>query len=166
MCPSRSTSFGANTEIVIPKRTNENKYQIIIQLPNLAPDTSSPDCIVFKTALEKGKVNSLLYTPLLIDNKGKWSYANSVKLLDKDVEDNIYTVEYSVDEKFLNDKNKKFSVILTNRFIYINPSNQIPQLMKIRAMWQVTICRHIFFWSIKHLRVGDGLMYAYAVFTF
>lgn len=123
MCPSRSTSFGANTEIVIPKRTNENKYQIKIQLPNLAPDTSSPDCIVFKTALEKRKVKSLLYTTLLIDNKGKWSYANSVKLLDKDVEDNIYTVEYSVDEKFLNDKNKKLSVIL-NQSVYLYKSKQ------------------------------------------
>ena len=117
------TSFGVNTEIVIPKRTKENKYQIKIQLPNLAPDTSSPDYIVFKTALEKGEVKSLLYTPLLIDNKGKWSYANSVKLLDKDVENNIYTVEYSVDEKFLNDKNTKYPVTL-NQSVHLYKSKQ------------------------------------------
>lgn len=117
------TSFGVNTEIVIPKRTNENKYQIKIQLPNLAPDTSSPDYIVFKTALEKGEVKSLLYTPLLIDNKGKWSYANSIKLLDKDVENNVYTVEYSVDEKFLTDKNTKFPVTL-NQSVHLYKSKQ------------------------------------------
>lgn len=117
------TSFGVNTEIVIPKRTNENKYQIKIQLPNLAPDTSSPDYIVFKTALEKGEVKSLLYTPLLVDKKGSWSYANSVKLVDKDVENNIYTVEYIVDEKFLNDKNTKYPVVL-NQSIHLYKSKQ------------------------------------------
>ncbi len=117
------TSFGVNTEIVIPKRTKENKYQIKIQLPNLAPDTSSPDYILFKTALEKGEVKSLLYTPLLMDKKGNWSYANSVKLVDKDVENNIYTVEYIVDEKFLNDKNTKYPVVL-NQSIHLYKSKQ------------------------------------------
>lgn len=117
------TSFGVNTEIVIPKRTKENKYQIKIQLPNLAPDTSSPDYILFKTALEKGEVKSLLYTPLLVDKKGNWSYANSVKLVDKDVENNIYTVEYIVDEKFLNDKNTKYPVVL-NQSIHLYKSKQ------------------------------------------
>ena len=39
------------------------------------------------------------------------------------MEDNIYTVEYSVDEKFLNDKNKKFSVIL-NQSVYLYKSKQ------------------------------------------
>lgn len=117
------TSFGINTEIVIPKRTKENKYQIKIQLPNLAPDTSSPDYILFKTALEKGEVKSLLYTPLLVDKKGNWSYANSVKLVDKDVENNIYTVEYIVDEKFLNDKNTKYPVVL-NQSIHLYKSKQ------------------------------------------
>ena len=117
------TSFGVNTEIVIPKRTNEYKYQIKMQLPNLAPDTSSPDYILFKTALEKGQVKSLLYTPLLVDKNGNWSYANSVKLLDKDVKNNIYTVEYIVDEKFLNDKNTKYPVVL-NQSIYLYKSKQ------------------------------------------
>lgn len=117
------TSFGVNTEIVIPKRTKENKYQIKIQLPNLAPDTSSPDYILFKTALEKGQVKSLLYTPLIVDKNGKWSYANSVKLVDKDVENNIYTVEYGVDEEFLNDKNTKYPVTL-NQSIHLYKSKQ------------------------------------------
>lgn len=117
------TSFGYNSEIVIPKRTKDNKYQIKIQLPNLAPDTSSPDYILFKTALEKGEVKSLLYTPLLVDKKGNWSYANSVKLVDKDAENNIYTVEYIVDEEFLNDKNTKFPVTL-NQSIHLYKSKQ------------------------------------------
>lgn len=117
------TSFGVNTEIVIPKRTNEYKYQIKIQLPNLAPDTSSPDYILFKTALEKGEVKSLLYTPLLVDANGNWSYANSVKLIDKDSENNIYTVEYIVNEEFLNDKSTKFPVTL-NQSIHLYKSKQ------------------------------------------
>lgn len=89
----------------------------------MAPDTSSPDYILFKTALEKGEVKSLLYTPLLVDKNGNWSYANSVKLVDKDVENNIYTVEYIVDEKFLNDKNTKYPVVL-NQSIHLYKSKQ------------------------------------------
>lgn len=117
------TSFGANTEIVIPKRTNEHRFQIMLQLPNLAPDRNSPDYILFKTALEKGDVKSLLYSPLLVDKEGNWSYANSVKLVNKDSENNIYTVEYSVDEDFLNDKNTKFPVTL-NQSIHLYKSKQ------------------------------------------
>ena len=117
------TSFGVNTEIVIPKRTQDCKFQIKIQLPNLAPDTSSPDYILFKTALEKGQVKSLLYTPLIVDKNGKWSYANSVELIDKDAENNIYTVEYGVDEEFLNDKSTKFPVTL-NQSIHLYKSKQ------------------------------------------
>ena len=117
------TSFGVNTEIVIRKRTSANKYQIKIQLPNLAPDTSSPDYVLFKTALEKGDVKSLLYTPLAVDGNGNWSYANSVKLIGKDSENNIFTVEYIVDDAFLNDKNTKFPVTL-NQSIHLYKSKQ------------------------------------------
>lgn len=117
------TSFGVNTEIVIPKRTKEYKYQIKVQLPNLAPDTSSPDYILFKTALEKGEVKSLLYTPMIVDKNGNWSYSNSVKLVDKDPENNTYTVEYDIDEEFLNDKNTKFPVIL-NQSVHLYKAKQ------------------------------------------
>lgn len=117
------TPFGVNTEIVIPKRTKEYKYQIKIQLPNLVPDTSSPDYISFKRTLAKGDVKSLLYTPIIVDKKGNWSYSNSVKLVDKDPENNIYTVEYSIDEKFLNNKKTKFPVTL-NQSIYLYKAKQ------------------------------------------
>ena len=117
------TSFGVNTEIVIPKQTNKYKYQIKIQLPNLAPDTSSPDYILFKTPLQKGEVKSLIYTPLMVDKKGNWSYANSVKLIDKDVQNNVYTVEYEVDKKFLNDKNTTYPVVL-NQSVHLYKSKQ------------------------------------------
>ena len=133
----------------------------------MATDTSSPDYIVFKTAFEKGEVKSLLYTPLLIDNKGKWSYANSVKLLDKDVEDNIYTVEYSVDEKFLNDKNTKFPVIL-NQLVYLYKPKQ-PDTSAYENTGDVAS-----YYLSPYILLGDktlkgegwGLMYAYTVFAF
>lgn len=117
------TSFGVNSEIIINKRSDTNKYQIKIQLPNLAPESSSPDYILFKTALEKGNVKSILYTPLVVDNNGKWSYLNSVKLIDKDAENNIYTVEYEIDKDFLNDKKTKFPVVM-NQSIYLYKSKQ------------------------------------------
>jgi len=117
------TSFGVNTEITIPKKIKEYKFQIKIQLPNLAPDTTSPDYILFKTALQKGEVKSLLYTPLIVDKNGNWSYANSVKLVDKDSENNIYTVEYGVDEEFLNDKNTEYPVTL-NQSIHLYKPKQ------------------------------------------
>lgn len=117
------TSFGVNTEIRISKKTKENKFQIKLQLPNLTPDIGSPDYILFKTALEKGEVKSLLYTPLVCDANGKWSYANAVKLIEKDSETNTYTVEYEVDKDFLNNKDTKFPVTL-NQSIYLYKSKQ------------------------------------------
>ena len=117
------TSFGVNTEIKISKKTDTNKFRIKLQLPSLTPDTNSPDYILFKTALDNGTVESILYTPLICDAKGKWSYANSVRLSEKDAETNTYTVEYEVDEAFLNDKDTKFPVTL-NQSIYLYKSKQ------------------------------------------
>lgn len=117
------TSFGYNSEIVIPKRTDNNTFTIKIQLPNLVPDTGSPDYILFKTALSKGEVKSILYTPLIYDANGNWSYANSVKLTEKDSETNTYTVEYKIDEEFANSKDTKYPLHI-NQSLHLYKSKQ------------------------------------------
>lgn len=104
------TSIGVNTEIVISKRTKNNKFQIKIQLPDCTPDTNSPDYILFRTSLEKGEVRSIAYTPLAVDSKGNWCYANTVKLIDKDTNNNTYTLEYTIDESFLSSKKTKYPI--------------------------------------------------------
>ncbi len=117
------TSFGVNTEIVIPDRTAARSFQMKIQLPNLVPDTGSPDYILFKTAIERGSVNSILYTPLLCDSKGKYSYANTAELIEKDSQTGTYTIEYTVDEAFLQDRSTKYPVTL-NQSIHLYKPKQ------------------------------------------
>lgn len=117
------TSFGINTEIVLPKRTEQHTFRVKVKLPDLVPDTGSPDYILFKTALEKGEVKAVLYTPLAVDNNGNWSYANKVKLVDKDSEAGIYTVEYTIDETFLKNSDTKYPVKL-NQSIHLYKSKQ------------------------------------------
>ena len=117
------TSFGINTEIVLPKRTEQHTFQIKVKLPDLIPDTVSLDYILFKTALEKGEVKAILYTPLVVDSNEKWSYSNTVKLVDKDSETGIYTVEYEIDEAFLKDSGTKYPVTL-NQSIHLYKSKQ------------------------------------------
>lgn len=117
------TSFGINTEIVLPKHTEQHMFQIKVKLPGLVPDTGSPDYILFKTALDKGEVKAILNTPLAVDSKGKWSYANTVKLVDKDSETGTYTVEYTIDEAFLKDSGTKYPVTL-NQSIHLYKSKQ------------------------------------------
>lgn len=112
-----------NTEIVLPKRAEQNTFRIKLKLPNLVPDTGSPDYILFKTALEKGQVQSILYTPLAVDKKGKWCYSNTVRLIEKDSSTNTYTVEYTIDQKFLQDKSTKYPVIL-NQSIHLYKPKQ------------------------------------------
>jgi hypothetical protein len=117
------TSFGINSEISLKKYTRKNTFQIKIRLPELVPDTGSPDYILFKTALEKGTVQSILYTPLLSDIRGNWSYANSVRLIEKDSRTNTYTVEYTIDEEFLKDKATKYPIRI-NQSIHLYKSKQ------------------------------------------
>jgi len=117
------TSFGVNTEIVIPKKVDEATFRVKIQLPNLVPDTSSPDYVLFKTALNKGEVRSILYTPLVCDRNGNWSYKNTVKLVEKDSATNTYTIEYTVDPAFLTSKSTKYPLNL-NQSIHLYKSKQ------------------------------------------
>jgi len=117
------TSFGVNMEIVFPKRPEQNTYQIKLKLPELIPDTGSPDYILFKTALEKSEVRTVLENPLAADKNGKWSYANSVKLVDKDSASGVYTVEYTIDETFISSESTKYPVKV-NQSINLYKSKQ------------------------------------------
>ncbi len=117
------TSFGINSEIILSKYTGKNIFKIKIKIPDLIPDTGSPDYILFKTAFEKGEVRSILYTSLVTDANGMWSYANTVKLIEKDRTTNTYTVEYTVDTAFLANKNTKYPVKI-NQSIHIYKSKQ------------------------------------------
>ena len=118
------TSFGINTEIVLSEYNGENIFKIKIQLPVSFPDMNSPDYIMFKNILDdqdENDVRSLIYTPFAIDKNKKWSYRNSVKLLEKEKSTNIYTVQYTIDEEFL--KNAKYPVTL-NQSIYLYTPKQ------------------------------------------
>lgn len=117
------TTFGVNLEIVLDRKPETNRWQLRLQLPELVPDTGSPDYILFKTALEDGVVKSILYTPLAADRGGRWSYANSVRLVDKDREQGIYTVEYTIDEAFLTDRDTEYPVRL-NQSVHLYTPKQ------------------------------------------
>lgn len=113
------TSFGINSEIIIPNNKGENTFKIKIQLfDNLIPDTKSPDYIIFRSPLDSDEVKAILYTPLIVDNNGKWCYENSVKLISKDNNTNIYTIEYMINEKFFNSPNTKYP-ITSNQSIHL-----------------------------------------------
>lgn len=63
------------------------------------------------------------YTPLAVDKKGKWCYSNTVRLIEKDSSTNTYTVEYTIDQKFLQDKSTKYPVVL-NQSIHLYKPKQ------------------------------------------
>lgn len=110
------TSFGVNTEIRIPEKTAQHTFKIKVQLPDWVPDTNSPDYILFKSAMQAGTVKSMIYTPLVCDANGKWCYANTVQLLEKDPDTDTYTVEYTVDSHFLSDEDTVYPVTLNQSF--------------------------------------------------
>lgn len=112
------TSFGINTEITLTSPPKTNKFRIKIKLNSLIPDTGSPDYILFKTALEKGEVRAILYTPLAADKNGNWCYENLINIVEKDSSTDTYTIEYTVSQNFLEDKATKYPVTL-NQSIHL-----------------------------------------------
>jgi len=108
------TSFGVNMEIVFNEHPKQNTYQIKLKLPGLVPDTGSPDYILFKAALDEVGARSILETPLAADKNGNWSYANSVRLTDKDSKTGTYTVEFTIDEVFMSNEATTYPVAATH----------------------------------------------------
>jgi len=117
------TTSGINLELTFTKRPEKNTYQIKLKLPDLIPDTGSPDYILFKTALEQGEVKTIIESPLAADKNGKWSYANSVRLIEKDTTARIYTVEYTIDNAFLASNSTKYPVKV-NQSVRLDISGQ------------------------------------------
>ena len=111
-CSCYPTSFGINTELTLKEKPDSNTFRLRLNLPNLIPDTGSPDYILFKTALDNGQVRAILYSPLAVDKKDRWNYENSVRLVEKDSDTGTYLVEYTISEEFLQDKETKYPVTL------------------------------------------------------
>ena len=95
------TAYGLNTEIVLRKPGDKTSFDIQVQLPDLIPDTQSPDYIVFRPEKNTEEVKSIFYTPIAVDKKGNWSYANAAKLTEKDSATNTYRLTYIIDAEFL-----------------------------------------------------------------
>ena len=113
------TAFGINAEITLPDASAVGPIRLKIQVPDLVPDTSSPDYILFKTP--QGSVKSVLYTPLLCDSRGNYSYKNTIRLAGKDSSTGSYTVEYTADEAFLQAGSTKYPVTLNQSFHLYQP---------------------------------------------
>ena len=113
-----ATSFGLNTEIVLPKKVETNTFQIKICIDNMIPESTSLDYILFKKSLDALDVGQIIYTPIAVDKKNKYSYKNSVKLIEKDTSTDTYTVEYTIDKEFLESEDTVYPVTL-NQSVHI-----------------------------------------------
>ena len=111
------TSFGLNSEIILMSRPKQNTFRLRIKLPSLTPDSSSPDYILFRQGGESGSVQSIVYSPLAVDASQLWSYKNAVSIAEADPESNVYTLEYTIDQDFLQDQSTTYPVVL-NQSIY------------------------------------------------
>ena len=109
--------FGINFEIVLNKKLQSNKFNLKIRIPDVVPDTSSLDYITMNTLYGKTKLK--INTPLLVYKKG-WNYENSVKLIDK--ENDIYTIEYSINEELF--ENDNLYPMVLNQSIYVHTDKQ------------------------------------------
>lgn len=110
------TSFGINTEIVIPAYTGRNVFQIKAEqrpAENLYVIADSPDYTVLRTDQE---VKYIVYTPLAVDAENKWCYRNRIEMAENK-SNGTYTVSYVINEAFLKDPGTKYPVTL-NQSIY------------------------------------------------
>lgn len=118
-----ATPYGFNTELEIPKKTQDNTFRLKVQISNCIPDTTSPDYILFRANKKDGGVESILYTPMVVDQNGKWSYANTISLITKDTATDTYTVEYTLDEAFLQDPSTRYP-LKVNQSMHLYKSKQ------------------------------------------
>ena len=109
------TVYGVNSEIIIPDKDSVRSYTFKIKVPEIMPDTASPDYMLLKKR-NSDNVLSMIYTPLLVDKKGKWSFNNKVKFIEKDYENGMYVVEFIPDEEFLSSNDTKYPVIMNQSF--------------------------------------------------
>lgn len=117
------TTFGLNMEIMLSQRPTQNRFYIQIRLPEVYLDINSPDYILFRNSPDVGDVRSIIYTPLAVDSVGQWSYTNSVRATAKNDASGIYTVEYVIDESFLQESSTRYPVTM-NQSIHIHRSKQ------------------------------------------
>lgn len=101
------TSFGVYTEFTLEHRPEKGSLRFKLRAPGYRPDASSPDYIRLQKQSQQPDSDTgiLLTAPLAVDQKGRWRFPASVKLVEKDTKTGTYTVEYSLSEDFLTQAN-------------------------------------------------------------
>lgn len=101
------------------KSKNGEKFQ------NLMPLILSRENILlaYRSIKSNGGSKTQGTDNVVIDDIGKWCYSNTVRLIEKDSSTNTYTVEYTIDQKFLQDKSTKYPVVL-NQSIHLYKPKQ------------------------------------------
>ena len=118
-----ATSFGISMEIVLNAQPEQNTFHIRLAIPSVTPDTGSPDYIAFRALTTDTTVRAMLNTPLVADKSNHWSYANAVNLIEKDSENDMYTVKFIIDEEFLSSDTTQYPVTV-NQSMHLYKSKQ------------------------------------------
>jgi len=122
-----STVYGVNSEIVIPNREAVGKYTFNISVPDIFPQMSL-DYILLKNLYEEDVNLSMLYMPMVVDSNGKWSNSNKIELINKDMKDGTYIVQFSLDEEFVNSEDTEYPIVMNQSFYldhYSEPDNSV-----------------------------------------
>ena len=117
------TIYGVNSEIVIPQKGSTELYTFRIKVPEMLPDSKTPDYISIQKKDFEDEILSIISAPLLVDNSGKWSFKGQAKFIEKDYSDGTYIVQFIPDMDFLNDSNTKYPVVMNQSF-YLAHNNE------------------------------------------
>jgi len=102
------TSFGVNSEIVIPQYTGTNIFTFEVRQPKeWFALTDSPDFIVFR---DDADLKSMMYTSLVVDANNNWGYQNQIKLFWREA--GVCEVSFVIDEEFLKNPNTKYPITI------------------------------------------------------
>ena len=110
------TVYGVNSEIIIPGKNSAASYTFKIKVPEMIPETKTPDYIALQKRYADDINLSIISAPLLVDNSDKWNFKGQVKFISKDYSDGTYVVQFIPDMDFLNDRNTRFPVVMNQSF--------------------------------------------------
>ena len=102
-----ATSFGLNSEIVIPEYSGENIYSVKIKQPKGLFIEEETDYVLFR---DEEDLRSMIFTSLAVDSNGVWNYNNRVILAL--AEDGECYVHFVIDEDFLKSADTKYPVTI------------------------------------------------------
>ena len=121
------TLFGVTAEIVIPEPIQELSYRLQIRTEPLIADFTCKDYILFRESNQSP--HSLIYTPLVVDANQTFSRESSASVVATSP-DSVHIVEFLIDNEFLNSKQTKYPLTITQSFFLYVPSqvdNEIGQ---------------------------------------